>query len=192
MASDAAMGVLSAGAIAAGFAIGGPVGGAIAGSLVSAFGSIAGSSAKRKQEEAIAREKRLQALEVARRTASELDMLSDEINKNIGSQVAGFAGSGIDVGSGSSIQAQMASFENYGRTVLNKNLESKFRIRQLNVEAANGISLSKDAQTASIIGAFGSLAESGVKLSGTIGSTPTTTTAAPTTGTPNPVTGGFK
>lgn len=142
--------------------------GAVVGGLVGAFGSLSGSSAKRKQEAAIAREKRLQALEVARRTASEMDMLADEINRNIGSQVTAFAGSGIDVSSGASVQAQMASFENYGRTVLNKQLESNFRIRQLNFEAANGISLAKDYQKATLINAFGNLAESGAKLYGAL------------------------
>lgn len=129
--------------------------GAIVGGVVGAFGSISGNKAKRKQAEAIAGQKRLQAAEVARRTASELDMLSDEINLNIGEQVTSFAGSGVDVSSGASVQAQMASFENYGRTVLNKQLESNFRVRQLNFEAANGISLDKDERNASVISAFG-------------------------------------
>jgi len=164
MASDAFMGVASAAATGIGFAVGGPIGGAIAGSVVSAFSSIIGSSKRKKMEAQIAREKRLQAEEVARRTRSEIELLKDQLQENIGNQAVSFAASGVSVSSGASVQAQMKSFENFGRTVLNKKLEGAFKERQLRLEASMGVQLAADQARGDIIGALGGIGNTIAKI----------------------------
>jgi hydrogenase maturation factor HypF (carbamoyltransferase family) len=140
------------------------VGLAVGGTVASIVGGFSAARKRRRLAEAIARQKEAEAREVGRRNQTEIAILQNQLQQNIGEQVASFAGSGIDVGSGASVQAQMASFENFGRTVLNKNLETRFRQRQLMFEGKQSLAEGRDAQGAAVVNAFGSLIEGGVAL----------------------------
>lgn len=142
---------------------------AIGSTIASAVSSISKGRQQRKLAEQRARMKRLQMLEIQRRNESEINLLRDQASGAVGEAMTRFAGSGIDVGSGASAQARMQSFENLGRTILNKQLESKFRISQLSAEERWEIKQGEALQTAGLIEGFGTLISGATRLSGGLG-----------------------
>lgn len=147
----------------------------IGSSIANAFSAISQGRKQARRQEVIAQEKELQAREVARRTESELGILRDQLSEVRGDQTSNFAANLIDVGSGASVQAGMKAFENFGRVVLNKNLESSFRQRQLNLAAKFDRQLGQDLKRASVLNAFNSLykgASSAARFSGGGGANP--------------------
>lgn len=138
---------------------------ALGSSVASAISSFSKGRAQKRLAEERARQKRLQQQEIQRRTDSEILLIKDQANGAVGEALARFAGSGIDVGSGATTQVRMESFENLGRVILNKQLESKFRIDQLSLEERWELKQGKALQTASVLDGFGSLLSAATKAS---------------------------
>lgn len=138
---------------------------AIGGGVLRAFSGISKGRAQKRLAEERAEQKRFQQLEIQRRTDSEIQLIRDRAKGTVGLGITRFAGSGVDVSSGAVVQAQMQSFENLGRTILNKRLEAKFRNTQLSAEERWARKQGSDLQNASIINAFGSLISTGVQIS---------------------------
>ena len=139
---------------------------AVGSALVKAFSSFSAGRKKKQRAALLAREKIKEANELERRTNLELDVLQDEASGTVGRGRAQFAGQGIDVGSGASVQAEMESFENFTRTALNKKLESEFRQNQLKLEAKLGKQVGADQAKAGNIQAVSGLVNSGINIFG--------------------------
>lgn len=137
---------------------------AVAGALTSVVSSITRGRRQRRLAEERAREKERQRQEIARRTESEIRLLSDAADQAVGLGQTQYAGAGIDVSSGASVQAMMESYENLGRTVMNKQYEAAFRMSQLSLEERWERKQGDAMQSASIIDAFGSIMETGVNM----------------------------
>lgn len=137
---------------------------AIGTAITSAVSSISRSRRQRQLAEERARLKRLQILEIQRRNESEIALLRERATGAVGEAVARYAGSGVDVGSAATTQARMASFENLGRTILNKNFEAKFRMNQLGVEERWEIRQGQALENAGIIDSIGTLFNTGMNL----------------------------
>lgn len=149
---------------------------AVGTALVSAFSSFSKGRAQKRLAEERARQKRLQALEIQRRNESEINILRDQASGAVGEAITRYAGSGIDVGSGASVQARMQSYENLGRVILNKEFETKFRVSQLNAEERWELQQGKEYQNASILEGVGTLFKTGMNLYSAAGDTSGLTT----------------
>ena len=142
---------------------------AVASGIVSAFSSFSKGRAQRRLAEERARQKRLQQLEIQRRNESEINLLKDQASGAVGEAVARYAGSGIDVGSAATSQARMQSYENLGRTILNKEIEAKFKISQLSAEERWEIKQGKSMYTSGLLEGFGTLVSTGLGVAKNLG-----------------------
>lgn len=111
-----------------------------------------------------AEQKRRQQEEIARRTQSEIALIRSAAKDAVGEATTRYAGAGIDVGSGASVQAQMQSFENMGRVIMNKQYEAAFRIDQLALEERWELKQGQEMRQASVIDAVGGLISTGINI----------------------------
>lgn len=136
--------------------------------LGSSLASGVASIRRGRRQEQLAREraeqKRRQQQEIARRTKSEIALIRSASKDTVGEGVTRYAGSGIAVDSGASVQAQMESFENMGRVIMNKQYESAFRINQLALEERWELKQGQEMRQASVIDAVGGLISTGINI----------------------------
>ena len=137
---------------------------AVGSSIVSAIGGISKGRQQKRLADERAEQKRFQQMEILRRTESEIQLLKDRANDTIGFALTQYAGGNISVSSGAAVQNQMQSFENLGRSILNKRLEAKFRNTQLSAEERWARKQGEAFKNSSIIDAFGGLLQTGVGL----------------------------
>lgn len=133
-------------------------------SIVSGISGIFKGRKQRRLAQERARQKQLQREEIARRTQSEIELLKFQAEDTVGSAMTQYVGAGIDVSSGASTQARMASFENLGRVIMNKRWEAEFRSEQLDLEARWEIKQGKALAQGSVIDAIGGLVDTGVSI----------------------------
>jgi len=133
--------------------------------LVRGISSISRGRAQKRLADERAAQKRIQQLEIQRRTESEIDLLRERAAETVGLGIARFAGGGIDVSSGAAVQAEMKSFENLGRSIINKRLEASFRNSQLSAEERWERKQGRAFQASSVIDAFGGLLNTATSLS---------------------------
>lgn len=137
---------------------------AIGGAVVQGISSLIGGSRKRRLARERARQKELQRQEIRRRTESEIDVLRDNAGEAVGLANIQYAGSGIDVSSGASVQALMQSYENLGRTIYNKRYEAQFRMDQLSLEERWELKQGQALYDSSVVSAIGGLVKSGISI----------------------------
>lgn len=142
---------------------------ALGSSIASGIAGISRGRRQKRLAEERAREKRLQQQEIARRTESEIELIRSSADQQVGTGFTQYAGSGIDVSSASSAQAMMASYENMGRVIMNKQYESRFRIDQLKLEEKWELKQGEAMRDSSVISAFGSLLGTGVRMDRALG-----------------------
>lgn len=123
----------------------------VGGAVLSAFGKSKAAKERKERAKLLAAQKRRQAAELGRRLESEINFLEDQASENIGTQKASFAANGISVGSTSSVQAEMKSFENLGRAIHNKRIDTALKQANLRLEAKLGVDDARSGQKAATI-----------------------------------------
>jgi len=140
---------------------------AIAGTLLSAYSSYkAGKAAEKasiKQQSLLNR----QAEEVFARAQFNDDLLQKQGNQFVGAQRVAIAGSGIDIGTGSSLDIIEDTIRDINDERLRQLRDSTFEANMIAEGAVLEGEYAKDAATAGMIGGAGTLLTSGYKLSQT-------------------------
>lgn len=153
----------------------------IAGGAISVFGQLQQGSFAKKMGKIADQELGQQADMVLRQRSLDVQYLNETQRARRGGQIASFARGGVDVNAGSAFEFNLAQTRFDSITKSRMLFEAQLQARQLRFQGEQARAAGKQAQTQSILSAFGTVANT-MALSASVGSAPTV----------NPVTGGVQ